>query len=144
MQQLTSTTKVKLIMPALYFLLSVLLFVFTWPVETKPHHFVGAVVTVMAFAFWMVARWQLGNAFTLAPSAKFIVNDGLYSKLRHPVYYFSILAVGGLTIYSWHILPLMALALLITLEAFRIKKEEAVLTNKFGQEYLDYKKQTWL
>lgn len=78
------------------------------------------------------------------PKAKYLVTTGLYSKLRHPVYYFSILALIGILIFSWNIYVLIAVIILIALEIIRMRKEEEVLTKKFGKKYKEYKQTTWL
>lgn len=93
---------------------------------------------------WIVARTQLGYAFSLMPKAKYLVTTGLYSKLRHPVYYFSILALIGILIFSWNIYVLIAVIILIALEIIRMRKEEEVLIKKFGKKYKEYKQTTWL
>lgn len=93
---------------------------------------------------WIVARTQLGYAFSLMPKAKYLVTTGLYSKLRHPVYYFSILALIGILIFSWNIYVLIAVIILIALEIIRMRKEEEVLTKKFGKKHKEYKQTTWL
>jgi len=142
--KLSNATKLKLLMPLLYLVVSILFFVQSWPKEPQPHNFVGAVMTLMAFALWIIARIQLGNAFSLAPKANFLVTSGLYSKLRHPVYYFSILAVVGIGTFIWEAYMLLPVVLLVVLEYLRIQKEEKLLVAKFGADYLVYKKRTWI
>jgi protein-S-isoprenylcysteine O-methyltransferase Ste14 len=143
MQKLSRATKLKLIIPFLYLALSILLFIVTWPDNTEIRHIAGVLATIVAFILWLTARVQLGNAFSLAPKSSFIVTTGLYSRLRHPVYYFSILAVIGLSVYIWEWPMIIIVFALIALEVFRIKKEEVLLTSQFGGKYLDYKNTTW-
>lgn len=141
--QLSKTTKLKIIMPLLYALASIIYLVLAWPNMPEVHHLVGVAITILSFVLWITARIQLGNAFSIAPKSKFLVKSGLYSKLRHPVYYFSITAVTGLVIFTWQIVWLIPLIALVVLEIVRIRKEEALLTASFGSEYKDCKKQTW-
>lgn len=144
MSKLSATSKIKLLMPVAYLLASLMLFVLTLMyTDIQTHHIIGIVVTLVAFALWITARVQLGNSFTIAPEAKHLVTTGFYSKLRHPVYYFSILALAGLSIFIWSPYVLLVLVALITLEMVRIREEEKVLTRAFGKEYEEYKKQTW-
>lgn len=142
-QQLSGSTKVKLIMPLLYATISVLYFVLALPEKPELYHLLGIGITLVSFAFWITARVQLGNAFSIAPKSKFIVKNGLYRKLRHPVYYFSISAVTGLVIFTWQTALLTPLIALLVIEAVRIRKEEALLTTSFGSEYQTYKEKTW-
>ncbi len=130
-------------MPITYLLLTVAYFAISMPDKLESHHILGIVIALASFTLWLIARVQLGNAFSLAPKTKFVVKNGLYSKLRHPVYYFSISALIGISLFAasaWMLLPLLVLC---ALEALRIKKEEKLLTETFGAEYLDYKKLTW-
>jgi protein-S-isoprenylcysteine O-methyltransferase Ste14 len=130
-------------MPVLYAILTGVFFVITWPSAAHINHYVGVLVTMLAFCLWLVARVQLGNAFSIGAKANYLVTSGLYSKLRHPVYYFSILAVVGIGIYIWSLLVLIPITLLVGLELYRINKEEKVLSDKFGEKYAAYKAKTW-
>ena len=130
-------------MPVLYAALAVVFFVLTWPNVANTNHYIGVFTTVIAFALWIIARVQLGNAFSIAAKANYLVTSGLYSKLRHPVYYFSILAVMGIGVYIWQPLVLIPIVLLIGLELYRINKEEKILADKFGKAYVAYKSKTW-
>lgn len=138
-----SATGLKLIIPLLYWLVVNVAFVLLLASPATLNQITGIVITNIAFAFWVVARVQLGSAFSIAPRSKFLVTTGLYGKLRHPVYYFSILAVVGVGVFLWDIIAVPVVLTLITLEMFRIRKEEAVLTKTFGKQYLTYKQQTW-
>lgn len=133
----------KLIMPVLYATFAMVFFVLTWPSVVNINHYIGVSATLVAFVLWIIARVQLGNAFSIGAKANYLVTSGLYSKLRHPVYYFSILAVMGIGIYIWQPLVLIPIVLLIALEIYRIHKEEKVLSDKFGKAYAEYKAKTW-
>ena len=92
---------------------------------------------------WIVARHQLGQSFSINPEARILVRDGLYTKIRHPIYVFSTIAVLGVTIFFDSPYLFVLVILLASLEIYRAGKEEKVLYEKFGNEYLKYKKQTW-
>ncbi len=109
----------------------------------QTHHIVGIIIVVLAFILWIAARIQLGNSFTIGAHAKELVTAGLYSKLRHPVYYFSILAVTGIAIFTWNIYMTIPVILLIVIELIRIRQEEQVLEKTFGKKYINYKQTTW-
>tara|TARA_Y100000114_G_C11607402_1_gene253413 strand:- start:129 stop:602 length:474 start_codon:yes stop_codon:yes gene_type:complete len=141
--KLTHITKSLILIPILYAFISCLYFVLFWPKEVQITHLAGVVITTLAFTLWIVARVQLGNAFSVMPKAKFLVKSGIYSRLRHPVYYFSLLALAGIALFSmsWYVFAL--LAILTTIQRIRINKEEKVLMKKFGKEYIKYKEVTW-
>lgn len=144
MRKLSRSTLVKLLIPIGYLLLASTYFTYVLMYEdVYVHHWVGLVLALVAFILWVMSRVQLGNSFTLAPHAKFLVRSGIYSRLRHPVYYFSILAVVGISIFSWSLFMLIPLVILIVVESIRIKQEEKILLQKFGEEYIQYKKGTW-
>lgn len=69
------------------------------------------------------------------------MTTGVYSVVRHPLYLSGILVLTGTNIYfesSWAWLgALPALALLI-----HVPIEERRLVERFGQEYIAYKKRT--
>ena len=144
MNQLTRSTQLKLLIPVLYAALTVIYFLMMLertPIQT--HHIIGIIIVILAFTLWLIARVQLGNSFTLGAHARKLVATGLYSKLRHPVYYFSILAVIGIAIFSWSIYMTIPIILLIVIEIIRIKQEEQVLEKTFGKKYITYRQTTW-
>jgi protein-S-isoprenylcysteine O-methyltransferase Ste14 len=90
-----------------------------------------------------IARIQLGDAFQASAKANKLVKTGIYKKVRHPIYLFGIIFVLGIIFITQQFFLLIFLAVIILLQIKRIKKEEKVLAEKFGNEYLEYKKQTW-
>lgn len=46
----------------------------------------GLVVALVFFVLKIIARMQLGDAFSLPVRAKKIVQSGIYSKIRHPFF----------------------------------------------------------
>jgi protein-S-isoprenylcysteine O-methyltransferase Ste14 len=72
----------------------------------RPHTRVLAVavsVAALCFPLWILARLELGSAFSLGAKANQLVTTGLYSRIRHPLYFFgtiaglaSVLALPGL------------------------------------------------
>lgn len=103
----------------------------------------GIGIAAIAFPLWIVARLQLGSAFSFKAEARHLVTSGLYSKMRHPVYVFGTLASLSalLTLQIW---PLLALGIaLIPITWLRMRREERVLGAAFGEEYLRYRERTW-
>ncbi len=144
MKQLTHATRLKLLMPVLYAILTAFYFsMVLLQTFMQAHHMIGIVIVVLAFVLWLIARVQLGNSFTIGAHAKELVTVGLYSKLRHPVYYFSILAVTGIAIFTWSIYMTVPVILLVAIELIRIKHEEKILEKTFGKKYISYKQTTW-
>jgi len=104
---------------------------------------IGACLIIFSVTTWLVARYQLGDAFSVLPQSKTLVTKGIYSKIRHPIYFSSILAVFGLCLMYKEAWPYLILFALIILQTFRAKAEEKVLSQKFNGEFFAYKKSTW-
>ena len=103
----------------------------------------GIAIAVPSFALWMLARWQLGQSFTLAAEARELVTHGLYAKIRHPVYIFSTLVLVGTAICLRNVFFDAYVVGVIVLQVYRIKREDAVLLQQFGQRYDEYRRRTW-
>jgi|ERR1051326_1829479 protein-S-isoprenylcysteine O-methyltransferase Ste14 len=103
----------------------------------------GIILLVFGLLLWIIARYQLGQAFSVTPQAKFLVNKGVYSKISHPIYTASVIATLGLCLIHQKLWLFGVWIALIIIQFFRAKKEEKVLTQKFGDEYLNQKKRTW-
>lgn len=66
--------------------------------------------------------------------------DGVYSKVRHPLYSGTILIFLGLFVFIPKISTIIALAITIIYLIVGISLEEKKLIVKFGNQYIDYKK----
>ena len=117
---------------------------FFWHGPWTPLRMVGLVIAVTSFAILTWARVDLGNSFSIAPQAKQLVTSGVYSKVRHPVYTFGILLFLGLAMYVSRPWFLMGALVLVPVQVARARAEEKVLIEKFGDEYIAYKKSTWI
>jgi protein-S-isoprenylcysteine O-methyltransferase Ste14 len=103
----------------------------------------GALLAAIGYITFVTARLQLGKSFAVTPQAKELVTLGLYSRIRNPIYVFVDVMIFGL-ILALHLYRLFALyPLLVAMHAFRAHREAMVLREKFGQAYLDYRRQTW-
>ena len=71
-----------------------------------------------------------------------LVRDGLYTHIRHPIYFGEILRNLGFVIIFSSVYGLLIIFLALTLLYFRIEIEEKILAAKFGNEFEDYKKNT--
>ncbi len=112
----------------------------------RPHSvvlFVALVVASLAFPLWILARIQLGSAFSFRAKAQRLVTTGLYSRIRHPVYLFGSIAglASVLAVQAWWILAVALLLEPITI--LRAVQEERVLRATFGDEYTRYRARTW-
>ena len=107
------------------------------------HHWIGAALSVPAFLLWMLARQQIGASFAVRAEAKKLVTHGLYSKIRHPIYIFGGLAfLGEFLALGWYIWTVVFLLINFS-QYLRVRREEQVLSEAFGDEYRAYKAGTW-
>ncbi|MGB6357263.1 MAG: isoprenylcysteine carboxylmethyltransferase family protein [Candidatus Acidiferrales bacterium] len=103
----------------------------------------GIAIAAPAFLLFVAARLELGRAFSVQAKATTLVTTGVYSRIRNPIYFFGAIFLLGIIIWTGRPGWLLIFAVLIPLQVVRIRKEERVLTEKFGPAYLDYKKKTW-
>lgn len=106
-------------------------------------HWIAMPISFSAFVLWMVARQQLGASFAIRAEARKLVTTGLYSKIRNPIYFFAGIAYGAPLIAGGWYLGLLIFLILYTHQLFRIRNEERVLREAFGEEYLAYRARTW-
>jgi protein-S-isoprenylcysteine O-methyltransferase Ste14 len=104
---------------------------------------VGAAIAVPAFVLFVASRLQLGRAFTVQAKATTLVTSGIYARIRHPIYVFGALLIVGIAVFAHRLQWLLILAPLIPIQVLRVRKEEQVLEQEFGDAYRDYRKKTW-
>ncbi len=114
-----------------------------WGREWGVRFAAGIAIAVVGFALWVTARRQLAESFSVRAKAKKLVTDGLYSRVRHPVYVFGMLAYAGLTIAWGSLLGWLFFTCAVIVEVVRARKEDAVLEQAFGEEYRQYRARTW-
>src|SRR5262245_19582722 len=106
-----------------------------WKRPHSPVLWCALVVAGLAFPLWILARIQLGTAFSFRARAHHLVTTGLYARIRHPVYVFGSIAglASVLALQVWWILALALLLEAITI--WRASQEERTLLATFGAEY---------
>jgi protein-S-isoprenylcysteine O-methyltransferase Ste14 len=121
----------------------VLLFRYARVIAWTPWQIVGLAIGGPAFLLFVLARIQLGRAFSLQAKATTLVTTGIYARIRNPIYVFGALLSVGIFIFAHRPWWLLIWVPLIPLQRFRVRKEEQVLEAKFGNAYRDYKRKTW-
>lgn len=134
----------KVILPILSFIFTAFIFYYLGRYGINSTQIIGVTLVVIGYAMWFIGRSNLGNSYSLLPKAEKIVSKGLYSKIKHPLYLSQLMVLGGAILYIddsrlWWIF----IAILI-LQFYRAKKEEKVLLEKFGDDYKNYMKSTWV
>ncbi|MGB9467457.1 MAG: methyltransferase [Candidatus Acidiferrum sp.] len=122
--------------------IAVLVYEFARP-PWSPMRIVGLVFMFLALAFLTVARFQLGNSFSVSPQAKKLITHGIYSRIRNPIYAFGTLVIAGLFLFLERPLLLLLLVPVVVLQITRARAEARVLEEHFGEEYRLYRASTW-
>ncbi|MFZ3217435.1 MAG: isoprenylcysteine carboxylmethyltransferase family protein [Candidatus Acidiferrales bacterium] len=119
---------------------------FFWRVragEWDAMRWTGAILLVPALILFCIAHWQLGSSFAVRAQAKNLVTTGIYSRIRNPIYLFGGLLIAGLFLFMEEPNYLLILLVILPMQWFRVRQEEKVLEEKFGEAYRQYKKNTW-
>jgi len=103
----------------------------------------GVLLGLPSFVLWIIAKLQLGGSFTVTAQARRLVTRGLYSRFRHPIYYFSTLFLLATALCLRNIYFYVYLLLMVAGQLWRIRSEERALLNKFGEDYREYRQRTW-
>lgn len=108
-----------------------------------PSRITGLAVAIPSFLLLILARLQLGRAFSVEAKATMLVTTGIYARIRNPIYVFGAILIAGLIVWGQRPWLLLVFVILVPLQIFRARKEAQVLEARFGQAYLDYKRKTW-
>ncbi len=111
----------------------------TWP------WYAGLGLAAVSFPLALLARFQLGRSFSITAQARQLVTTGLYRWFRHPIYLFGMLSFLGvfIALQHWWLLALW-LPYCMLVQGMRLKREEAVLEEAFGEAYLAHRARTWI
>jgi protein-S-isoprenylcysteine O-methyltransferase Ste14 len=120
-----------------------LLIVRFWQPPWTALRIAGLILTVAGTTALTVARFQLGNSFTIRAEANELVTSGLYAKIRNPVYIFSAVLVGGMLLYVDQPKWFWIFLILIPVQLIRARAEARVLEDRFGDVYRQYRSHTW-
>ena len=108
--------------------------------------YLGLVLMVAGLIFRAYAIRQLGRYFTpevAIQPGQHVVDRGLYRFLRHPSYTGTFMTILGYGLALTNGLSLAIMLLLAGLAyGFRMRVEEAALTEAFGDEYRAYMRRT--
>ena len=120
----------------------ILIYEFAHP-PRSPLRVAGLVLMIPALALLTVARFQLGNSFSMTPQAKNLVTHGIYSRIRNPIYFFGTFVFVGIFLFLERPWLLLLTVPMLILQIIRARAESRVLEEHFGEEYRRYKASTW-
>jgi len=141
-----------LITATLGFVVAMLDFVFLQNLKFQASALLGLFLLVAGGYVRMKARLQLKEKAgfkTLAETTRLqtmeghrLVKDGLYKYIRHPLYLGETIRNFGFVITFSSIYGILLIAVATIFIAFRIRMEERMLIQAFGDEYREYQKTT--
>jgi protein-S-isoprenylcysteine O-methyltransferase Ste14 len=71
-----------------------------------------------------------------------LIKEGIYSIVRHPLYFSGILILSGTNLYFQNTWSWLAVLLVFIVTLYRIPMEDKRLEERFGKEFIAYKEQT--
>ncbi len=129
-----------------YLVLAVFLIIFFF--RNTFYNYLGIFISICGLIIWIKGRRDLGGSFQISAKAEKLVTNGIYSKIRHPVYLGGFIVDVGFilyTLYTFVVYYLIAYTIILSIiQIIRVRREEGALKKKFGKRYIKYAKQTWI
>jgi protein-S-isoprenylcysteine O-methyltransferase Ste14 len=122
----------------------------TWLREKFVEHtdLVGNIGLLFCVAGAVIAIWSrylIGRNWSLSVQRKFeheLIQKGMYKIIRHPIYFGLLLLITGNGIIVGDYRAIIAVIIVFISFWFKLKKEERLLSETFGDQYLNYKSKT--
>ena len=108
-----------------------------------PFNIIGILIAILGLILMGIARKLFKKHKTplILDTSSYLIKEGVFSKSRNPMYLGMLLVLVGISIFSTNIFALVTPIVFFGLIKYiYIKKEEKMLTETFGEEYLAYKK----
>lgn len=122
----------------------------TWLRQNFVEHsnLVGIIALCFCIPGGIIAVWsrvQLGRNWSLSVQQKEdheLIQTGIYGVVRHPIYTGLLLLFVGNALIVGDYRAIIAVIIVFVSLWFKLKKEEKVLIETFGEQYRDYRKRT--
>jgi protein-S-isoprenylcysteine O-methyltransferase Ste14 len=88
-----------------------------------------------------VALTQLGRSFSVMPEARLLVTSGIYSRIRHPLYFAEAVAALGVLLQYRTVGAALLVAAQFAVKLWRMREEEKVLEAEFPG-HANYRRRT--
>ena len=101
----------------------------------------GVVVATIGVIFWSYAQAVLDRNWSgnlKIQKGHKLVTAGPYGKIRHPIYAGTILWASGLALFTANVFFILMALLTLVFLSLRVTKEEKMLIEHFGDEYIKY------
>ena len=108
---------------------------------------IGLLTNIVGLIMWQSARMTLGENWNTdlgKPEIKRLVTHGIYSKIRHPIYWGMILTLIGLILLNPNLWFSIVSLLIMIYFFYRMGLENNYLSENLGEKYENYKRKTWI
>ena len=108
-----------------------------------PYNLIGLLIAFGGFMFMGKARdlFKKHQTTLKLEESNQLIREGVFSKTRNPMYVGMCILVFGFSILSTNVIALsLPFIFLVLVNLIFITKEEHLMVEKFGEEYLEYKK----
>jgi protein-S-isoprenylcysteine O-methyltransferase Ste14 len=105
----------------------------------------GLALIVIGFTIVLVAHitlWRSYSSTLVIREDHQLITHGVYRFMRHPIYLGTILCFIGIPVFATSLYGLLTMSVLIPVFLSRIRIEEKLLTEEFGDAYRTYKEAT--
>jgi protein-S-isoprenylcysteine O-methyltransferase Ste14 len=99
---------------------------------------IGLFSQTIGLLFMLLALVQLGDGFGVLPALRSLKTQGLYNRIRHPLYAAEILFIGGVVCQAISLLNVGILLVFIGLQLYRAMLEEQLLLAADNTTYQQY------
>lgn len=102
--------------------------------------YIGLLLFIIGISLFILSHTKLGGFEDKGG----LITGGIYSKIRNPMYLGFIIWIIGFPIFTESLLTLITSVIWIPQIFYWKILEERQLEHKYGKEYREYKKKTWL
>ena len=113
--------------------------------QLSAYHAAGLILLVVGLTIALVAVFTLGRFYSSSLVTREdhrLITHGIYRFTRHPIYLGVLLVCFGPPVYASSLPAFLIMAILVPIFLNRIRIEEQMLTEEFGDAYRDYRKAT--
>jgi protein-S-isoprenylcysteine O-methyltransferase Ste14 len=104
-------------------------------------HILFLVILVFGAYIWLYSWKYMGKAWSLENKpVGSLITSGPYKYVRHPLYFGSIMGLSSLSFFSSSYIPIILVVVFILATAMRARKEDKLMKEKFGEEWVKYSK----
>ena len=104
-------------------------------------NYAGLIILIIGFYLFIASGKKVHKRLHTGKGG--LITDGVYKKIRHPMYFGQILMLIGGPVFGGSLIMLALSPLFIIQLLIWRYMEEKELMEEFGKEYEEYKKATW-